>query len=280
MKNIKEKLAQFAYFLERPLEEIIRQYLLETILRRQVDSPLSDFFILRGGMLMRMWASPKVRPADDLDFLALFPYDLEETINKVKAFLSSQTTFDDGTVFYIDSVKGEGTWTETPSPGARITMSGLFEGEEFSSKIDVGFGDPLTLPALKIEYPTFISGNLNVLACQLETAFGWKLHGLVEFGEKRWRAKDLYDLFLLIEQINPQSQDLLEAIKMAFSSKNTDLSTVVKMFESPTWFTKEKSLLRWEQFQVARNLSIKTPLLEIVETVKNKILPTLQFSKN
>lgn len=273
MKNILEQLTKFACSLERPLEEIIRQYLLETILRRLIISPLSGFFILRGGMLMRMWVSPKIRPADDLDFLVLTPYDLTDTINKVKSFLSLQPTIDDGVVFDVDSVEGEGIWIETPSPGARITMKGTFEGNEFSSKIDVGFGDPLTQPPIKIDYPTFISGSLTPVVCQLETAFGWKLHGLVEFGEKRWRAKDLYDLFLLVDYVDQNSKDLSEAIKIAFSSRNTDLSMVIAMFESPTWWTREKSLTRWKKFLATKNLSLELSLLDIISKVKNILLP-------
>ncbi len=274
MKNIEQTLSKFAFFLDRPLEEIRRQYLLETILRRLVNSPLSDFFILRGGMLMRMWVSPKIRPADDLDFLVSASYDLTDTVEKVKCFLSSQI-FDDGVIFDIDSVEGEGTWLGTPSPGARITMRGTFEGKVFSSKIDVGFGDPLTLPPLKIDYPTFISGTLNPLACQLETSFAWKIQGLVEFGEKKWRAKDLYDLFLLVDFIDPHSQDLLEAIRVAFSSRNTDLSSAVQMFESSTWWTREKSLKKWQDFLVTRNLPLELSLLEASNKVKNKIFPIL-----
>jgi hypothetical protein len=274
MSNFTNKLEQFAVSLERPLEEVTRQYLLEAILRRLINTSLKDFFVLRGGMLMRIWVSPKLRPAEDLDFLGLFPYDLPKTLEKISHIISQKPTLDDGVEFFPSSVEGEATWVGCPSPGMRIFMKGIFEGNFFSSKIDVGFNDPLVPSAINIDFPTFILEPIkNVLSCRVETALGWKLHGLIEFGEKRWRAKDLYDIYLLLDSIDPNNKDLSDAIKVAFSSRGESLLEAVKMFESPTWWTREKSQVRWQKFQETKGLVIKPSLIEIAENVKKVLLP-------
>src|SRR4051812_32601627 len=56
-----------------------RHRLLEGVLLRLARLPDAGRFVLRGGMLMRMWFRPLARVAGDLDLVATFPFSIEET---------------------------------------------------------------------------------------------------------------------------------------------------------------------------------------------------------
>lgn len=76
---------------------------------------------------------------------------------------------------------------------ARIVTTDTRVTNDARFQIDLAVGDPMCVPPRRIA----VAGVGDVLACAPETLFGWKLHGLCEFGPGRWRAKDLFDLDLL-----------------------------------------------------------------------------------
>src|SRR5690348_8989431 len=67
---------------KRPHPEVIRHRLLEGFLLRLARLPDADHFILRGGMLMRLWFRPLARPADDLDLVSTYPFSVEGTAQR------------------------------------------------------------------------------------------------------------------------------------------------------------------------------------------------------
>lgn len=49
------------------------------------------------------------------------------------------------------------------------------------------------------------------------------------------------------------------------------------MFDSPTWWTREKAQIRWQQFQDTRNIVINPTLMEIADCVKEALLPITKY---
>src|SRR5688572_14234692 len=68
----------------------VRHRLLEGVLLRMVRLPHVDSFILRGGMLLRHWFRPVPRPAADLDLVADFPFDIDETRRRFTPLLADR----------------------------------------------------------------------------------------------------------------------------------------------------------------------------------------------
>ncbi len=199
MKEIKNHLLKIAQNTNRSSEEVLTYYLLESVLRRVSNSIYSDELVLRGGMLTRLWVPAERRIAEDVDFLGLYDFDLEKTGEKFRNILKNtnrNANFTDEVTFDIDSLEVTGIWLETEYPGARVNINAVFEDYQKNIQIDVGFGDPIVPAAEWIDYPMLTNYKIKLQAATPETMFGWKLHGLVEQGFKRWRPKDLYDLML------------------------------------------------------------------------------------
>jgi hypothetical protein len=176
-------------------------------LRRAVDVP----WVLRGSIVTAVLC-PGARAPNDVDYLApgdastFDPAALERTVRAL-----------------TDVERSEVIWGETLTPGLRVFVAGF--------QIDIAVGDPMCVPPRRLA----IAGVGDVLACAPETLFGWKTHGLAEFGRGKWRAKDLYDLDLLWRHVALDRAATRAAIALAFSSRALPLSALDDFRTRPTW---------------------------------------------
>jgi hypothetical protein len=248
MKSIDEQLLNIAIHHNRPWEEVVKYHLLEALLRRVSHSIYVQHWVLRGGMLTRLWVSPEKRIAVDVDFVGLYSFDVETTQQKFSEILAAKSCADE-VIFYLDSLQAKGIWLDTDFPGVRVNIDAAVGNYQHNIQIDVGFGDPIVPPAQWIDYPTLVPGEtLRVQAVRPETMVGWKLHGLVELGAKRWRPKDLYDLMLLSTEVTLNETELAEAIAIAFSSRSTPLQEVLGILDSPQWWNNSKNRSQWRRY--------------------------------
>jgi hypothetical protein len=180
---------------------------------------------------------------------------------------------DDGVAFDLDSLQAKAIWEETKFPGVRLTVGAIAGEHDYQVQIDVGFGDPLVPPAQWLYYPTLLEGlPVKLQACRPETLVGWKLHGLVEFGAKRWRAKDLYDLMLLTNYTVLDASSLLDAIDFAFSSRETSLEEVLAMLSSPASWNNSRNRSKWKKFRSSNpSPTIPDDLPECVTVVSERL---------
>lgn len=274
MKELKE----IANNINRPWEEVLTYHLLEGILRRVSDSSYKDELVLRGGMLTRLWVSPEQRIAEDVDFLGLYPFDIESTKEKFRGiFLNKNTNFVDGITFDIESFEVKGIWLETEFPGVRININAAIEEYQKNIQIDVGFGDPIVPAAQWIDYPTLTTEKIKLQAATPESMFGWKLHGLVEQGIKRWRPKDLYDLMLFTSYIKLDETAVRKAIYTAFSSRNTTLEEIYYLLSTPEWWDRSKNRGKWKWYTRRKKEQIMSEdFLTIVAIVTQRWASTVK----
>ncbi len=254
MKQIKKYLLGIANNTNRSSEEVLTYHLLESVLRRVSESIYVNELVLRGGMLTRLWVPPERRIAEDVDFLGLYDFSIEKTREKfINIFKNTNqdTNFADEIKFDIDSLEVTGIWLETEFPGARVNINAAFEDYQKNIQIDIGFGDPIVPPPQWIDYPMLTideSKKYKLQAVTPETMFGWKLHGLVEQGFKRWRPKDLYDLMLFTSYIELDETLVKKSIYTAFSSRNTNFEEIYYILSTPEWWDRSKNRGKWKWY--------------------------------
>jgi hypothetical protein len=274
MNLLWDRLAQRAAETGRPLHETARHHLLEGILRRLTRLPQPDRFILRGGLVTRLWVGAAARPTQDIDLVGTFAYDLDETVRLLAPLLHDPGPAD-GLCFDPDGFHAEPVWQETEFPGVRFFLRvGLGEPAEHV-QIDVGFGDPLVPPAQEVDFPTLLGDAVRVWCARPETMVAWKLHGLFEMGERRWRAKDLHDLLLITQGVPLQLAGLVPAIAVAFTSRNATVEDARTILAAP-WWQMKKAQGRWADFRhSAEGLSIPEDLSGVVARVAQRLQPAL-----
>jgi hypothetical protein len=248
------------------LDELMRGWL-----RRVARSRHRERLVLRGSLLTQSWCAAAdpgvVRAPVDVDHTMLGTFDAVEVRAMVDELLSAPdepSTFDPG------SVTHEVIWAETAFPGLRTTVLGMTRSGTALLKIDLGVGDPLAVA------PTWTSafGEPPVLGVRPETMFAWKTHGLFEFGHGVWRAKDLYDLWLLGRYVSLEPMALEASVRVAFESRAAPLSLADRFLFTTDWGASGGSRRRWKSFARKAGLLASAPAIgDAIAEVRRRLLP-------
>jgi len=262
---------------KQSIEETLHYHLLEGMLLRLAPLPDADHYILRGGMLMRLWFRPYIRPAADLDLVSTLPFNVEDTARRFLPLLADRGV-DDGVIFDTERFRVEGIWLNTDFPGVRLFASGEVDGVEDDVSVDITFGEPL-VPVPKLgEYPMLGRGlTARLWMCRPETIVGRKLHALLHMGRQHWRPKDLNDIRLLLDHVPMNHADLPEAIAASFTSRGNTTADARTLFTRDSWWTMKMSAARWQDFvKESREQQVPGNLARVVAEVAERLHPILE----
>jgi hypothetical protein len=246
------------------------------ILRRLARSSQVEALVLRGGLMMRRWSGPVPRPVEDLDFLARFPFDAEDTVARLEAVLRADV--EDG--YGFGALRSEVIWAETPFPGVRVHLETRVPGvaEPYALRIDTGFGDPMDPEPTWTEYDVGEGFAARVLACRPETLLAWKLHGLFERGKGRFRPKDLFDVYLLTRYAPLEHALLPRALRLAFASRGDSLELMERLmsgeFGRSPW-----SLEKWARYRQSQPEGRPEALADVVAAVATTLRPVWEAAR-
>jgi hypothetical protein len=257
--------------------EVTRHRLLEGMLLRLARLPDAKHFILRGGMLMRLWFRPIDRPAADLDLVSTLPFDVAETARRFIPLLADRGV-DDGVTFDSERFRVEGIWLNTDFPGVRLFACGEVEGVEDDVSVDVIFGEPLVPKPEPAAYP-MLGRELTarLWMCRPETIVGRKLHALVHMGMLHWRPKDLNDLRLLLGRVPMNVADLPQAIAASFTSRGNTTADARSLFGGDSWWPMKMSRARWQDFvKESGDQEVPRNLASVIAEVAGRLAPILE----
>jgi hypothetical protein len=257
--------------------DVTHHRLLEGVLLRLARLPDADRFILRGGMLMRLWFRPVARRAADLDLVATFAFDVEETARRFVPVLADRSV-DDGVRFNAKRFRVEGIWQNTDFPGVRLFACGEVDGVEDEFSVDVTFGEPL-LPAPELRDYPMLDRKLTarLWMCRPETIIGRKLHALMHMGMLHWRPKDLNDLRLLLGRVPMNVAELPGAIAASFTSRGDTTARARSIFGRNSWWTMKMSSARWQDFvRESKGREVPRNLRDVVAEVAGRLRPILE----
>jgi hypothetical protein len=177
---------------------------------------------------------------------------------------------DDTTTFDTTTTNHSVIWAETPWPGLRTKVVGRTKGGEALLQIDCGQGDTLVLPPAEVS----IAGNPSVLGVTPETMYGWKTDGLFEFGHGSWRAKDLYDLWLIDRHVALDHEALVASVRAAFEHQSMALSVADRFLFTELWGASRGSRRRWEAFGRRTGLLATMPDIgDAIRAIRRRLLP-------
>lgn len=213
-----------------------RHRLLNGFVRRIAAGADADAFALRGGMLVRHWFPESRRPARDVDLVCRLPYDLRA----MRALFARTLGRDagDGVVFEADRFRVDPIQTATPHPGMRLFAAGRAGGAFGEISIDTTFAMPIWPDAVRGN----LAGDVPFWLCPPEMLVGRKLQVLAQLGPRRWRPKDLSDVWMILRR--PTSGFLGEAIERAFAGH--DHATLADLL-APSFWADRTADVRWSR---------------------------------
>lgn len=120
--SVRAKLMNLARAEKIDFDALLLRYFQERFLYRLAISEFSDYFILKGGLLLIYLKMPRSRPTKDIDFLARGvkndPVELERIFSSIAGL-----SCDDGVNFEPSSVVSEGIKEDTDYEGIRLKIN-------------------------------------------------------------------------------------------------------------------------------------------------------------
>lgn len=204
----------------RPFNEILQYYGMERFLYRLSKTRHVDDFILKGGLMFYGLEIPMRRTTRDIDFLGISENAQRDILSVVRDTMAVPFP-DDGVAFDAKTLRLSQTQAEANLGGIRITFVGYLGKARMPIQVDVGFSDELASEALSVEYPVLLvdMDKPRLKGYPPESIISEKFHAMIRFADANSRWKDYYDIYLLTETFEFESQSLINAIKATFDNR-------------------------------------------------------------
>ena len=222
-QSITAKLSQLTRAQDKPYDKLLTIVLLERAVARLVaDTTLARCLIFKGGYVsVRVYDSPRF--TTDIDAV-LHGLDQTSAVEKIREQMA--LPFGDGAWFRYE--KEQNLVTQSEYGGWRLVFrGGLGDPPEKLHRaqiidIDIGTGDPVT-PAPRLVETESLVGNdsLSWQVYPVETILAEKLHTLVARGSANSRARDVYDICLLLPRADAET--LRTALQATFAYRGDNL---------------------------------------------------------
>lgn len=223
--SVRQRLKNLSREKQRDFGLLLVNYGLERLIYRLSVSDYRDRFVLKGGMLVTLWAINDDRTTRDADFLGFGELDDE----KLKATFADIMAIDgdDGLVFDTGNLTVTAIREDQIYGGVRLKTVALLENARIPITIDVGLGDALTDPDYTVDYPSLLNQPIvNIRAYPPETVIAEKFQAIVMLGVANGRMKDYYDLWVLPGVLSIEPAALDAAIAATFARRETAIPSI------------------------------------------------------
>jgi hypothetical protein len=120
----------------------LRNYLFERFLYRLSRSASKDRFVLKGAMLLRLWADQPYRATADLDLLSHGDPDPTTVGREIEAICATPVP-DEAVCFDTESMSVEPIRAQEEYAGVRAMFDARLGAIRERLQVDIGFGDAL-----------------------------------------------------------------------------------------------------------------------------------------
>jgi predicted nucleotidyltransferase component of viral defense system len=266
--SIHARLANEARKLGRPFNEELQYYGMERFLYRLSKTQYAGSFILKGGLVLYVWGLPLRRPTKDIDFLGSVENRNDMLYQVVEAAINVPVT-EDGIRFDMETVIVEETQVDTDQKGIRVKLTGSLGRARIPIQMDIGFSDEITSAAKTLHYPTILHDMAapELKGYPLESIVSEKFHAMQRYAELPSRWKDYYDIWLISNHFEFDSQSLQAAIAKTFEIRGTEIPIGQPMALTPEFARKYDG--NWKQFLKRLDLENEEidDLLNLVEKI-------------
>ena len=217
-----------------------QMFFFEHVLMRLEKSKYKDNIILKGGVLLSSIIGEDLRTTKDMDTtLKSLPLNIDSIKNIFDSILSID--INDNVNFEIVSIKD--IRLEDEYGGFRINVKGTFDKIRTNFFIEITTGDVITPREIEYQYNSiFEDKKINIMAYTVETVIAEKFNSIISRNITSTRAKDFYDVYMLMNENNINNENLIRAIKNTFNNRNTEYN--INKFKEIIELLKESNSLK------------------------------------
>jgi predicted nucleotidyltransferase component of viral defense system len=249
MKNVpasvRQRLLNKAKQDRRPFNELLQYYGMERFLYRLSKSPYAGQFVLKGGLMLRVWNVSESRPTMDIDMLGRTSNEPNRIVRQMQEILTLAVE-PDGMTFDLASLQTEPITKDADYQGIRVRCLGYLDAARVNIQLDLGFGD-VVFPQPETSFlPTLLDYPAPQLLCySRESVIAEKFDAMLKRGVLNSRMKDFYDIWVLSEQFDFDGAKLTEAIRLTLNHRGTTLSEQILPFSEEFALAKQ---VQWAAF--------------------------------
>jgi hypothetical protein len=167
-KSVHTRLLTLSKQTGRPFNEVLQLYAMERFLYRLSQSRHSKSFVLKGGLMLRVWEAPVTRPTKDVDLLGRTKNTVANLVSIVQQ-VCREPVEPDGMQFDPSTAVGTVINEDAEYNGIRVKFIGLL-GVARASMHDVGFA--VVPKPVDVEVPTLLDFPAPKLLGYLEGRYG------------------------------------------------------------------------------------------------------------
>jgi predicted nucleotidyltransferase component of viral defense system len=258
--SVRHRLLNKAKQEQRPFNELLQYYGMERFLYRLSRSPYAKQFILKGGLMLRIWSASDSRPTMDIDMLGRTSNDPGHILKQMQEILALVVE-PDGMIFDVASLQLEPIKKDADYQGIRVRCLGFLDRARINIQVDLGFGDVVFPEPEAAQLPTLLDYPAPQLLCySQESAIAEKFEAMLKLGILNSRMKDFYDIWLLSQQFNFDGAKLARAIELTLKHRDTIPSDPILPFTEEFAQTKQIQWIafckRLQQEQIPKDLTM------------------------
>ena len=245
--SVQARLLNIAKAEGRDFGQVLTKFSLERLLYRLSKSKHADSFLLKGALLFDLWFDVPLRPTRDIDLLGFGLAELPHVIGVFDDLC--QMSVEDGVVFLADSIKAAEIRKEANYAGIRVSMVALLGNARTAIQVDIGYGDAVTPAPETATYPVLLE---DLPAPQLRvypryTVVAEKVETIATLGIANSRMKDYFDLWVLRQQGEFDSEVLRLAIVATFARRGRPLPSQVPVGLSDAFAADQQKQRQWQR---------------------------------
>lgn len=250
-EKLKNKIKKRAKEIGAQPQELMQMYFFERLLYRISISQYKFNFILKGGLLLSAIIGDERRTTSDMDTM-IKGIDIEsaELLKIIQEIINIKT--DDAISFEIEKTKE--IRVDDVYGGINIKLIAKKDGLIVPLFIDITTKDPITPKEIEFKYKSIFDDEyIKIMAFNKETIIAEKFETLIKDTETNTRAKDFYDLYVLIKEYwnELDKTNLIKAIRN--TCKRRESLYILDELEERFDFIKESAILQgeWDKYQIS-----------------------------
>ncbi|SEN92201.1 nucleotidyl transferase AbiEii/AbiGii toxin family protein [Cryobacterium luteum] len=207
----------------RATSELHTLYVLERFLKRLTRTPYRDDLVLKGGVLLAVFALR--RPTRDIDMQALDVTLDDAYLRKVVEAVAAVEA-DDGVVFDAETARVTPIRDEDEYSGLRIRLTAHLHTAKLFVHIDVSTGDPIWPEPQLALLPGLLGDDFMIVGYPVATVIAEKTITMLQRGASSTRWRDYVDLRNLARRYPYRAGDLASAIAAVATHRGVQLASL------------------------------------------------------
>ena len=267
-EKLKNKIKKRAKEIGAQPQELMQMYFFERLLYRISISRYKFNFILKGGLLLSAIIGDERRTTSDMDTMIKgIDIESDELLRIIQEIINIET--DDNISFEIEKAKD--IRIDDIYGGVNVKLIAKKDGLIVPLFIDITTKDPITPREIEFKYKSLFDDTyIKIMAFNKETIIAEKFETLIKDTETNTRAKDFYDLYILIKDYwnDLDKTNLIKAIQNTCKRRDS-LYILDEIEERFDFFIKESNILQneWNKYKIAHLYAKDIEYADIMKNV-------------